>query len=86
MADRIVTNTRKGYDGDILCLCNPQEAWSPKFKNDAIKEIENNIYNYLIKHNDIMLSITVIVKKGSKHLVAMDQSTNKNILDILTNC
>lgn len=86
MTDRLVISTRKGYDGDILCLCNSQEAWSPKFKNDAIKEIENNIYNYFINHKDMMLSITVIVKNGSKHLVAMDQSTNKNILDILTNC
>jgi hypothetical protein len=86
MADRLVTNTRKGYDGDILCLCNPKESWSPRFKNDAIKEIENNIHNYFIISEDNQISIKVILKNGSKHLVAMDQSTNNNILDNLTNC
>ena len=86
MADRLVTGSRKGYDGDILALCNPLEPWSPRFKTDAMKEIENGINNYYIKSDDKLIEVKVILKKGSKYLMAIDQTTNKNILDILLNC
>jgi hypothetical protein len=49
MAKRLVVKTRKGYAGDILALSNPDESWSPRYKNDAIKDIENRVHNYFLK-------------------------------------
>jgi len=75
MAERIVLRTRKGYAGDILALCNPEESWSPRFKNDAIRDIENKLHNYFIESNGVRISVVVTFRKGSKYL----STENKNL-------
>ena len=47
MEDRFVTHVVKDEDGDILALCNPTEAWSPRNKTDVIADIESRKFNYL---------------------------------------
>jgi len=44
MADRQVTASGKDKDGDITKLCKSGEAWSPRQKADAIRDIENGTH------------------------------------------
>lgn len=48
MARRIVTHLKRGEDHDILMLCNHRETWSPRLKEDAIRDIENNLNTYRV--------------------------------------
>lgn len=86
MTDRKITRTRKGYDGDILALCNPDKSWSPRFKNDAIRDIENNVHNYFMEVKKERFDIDVVLKRGSKHLVTDKETSSNNNLNDLTNC
>lgn len=86
MADRLVLKTRKGYAGDILALCNPGESWSPRFKNDAIKDIENKIHNYFVDSEGKKTAIVVIIKRGSKCLITENQNSSNNFLGKMDNC
>lgn len=86
MADRLVLKTRKGYAGDILALCNPDESWSPRFKNDAIRDIENRVHNYFIELDGNRILIEVSFFKGSKHLITDKKNSSDNSLGELENC
>jgi len=79
MADRQVKKSRKGFDGDILTLCNPGEPWSPRFKNDAINDIEDGLHNYFIESRGERIAIFVSTNNGSKHLVSNTKNSTKNI-------
>jgi hypothetical protein len=78
MADRLVIKSRKGYDGDILALCNPEESWSPRFKNDAIRDIESNLHNYFVEASSGRMNILVEIKRGSKRLITDKQIVLSN--------
>ncbi len=86
MADRLVLRSRKGYAGDVLALCNPGESWSPRFKNDAIRDIEDNIHSYFIERNGVRISIVVCFSKGSKYLITENKISSNNYLGELENC
>jgi hypothetical protein len=86
MAERKITQTRKGYAGDILALCNPDESWSPRFKNDAIRDIESNLHNYYVEVNNDRINILVEIKRGSKRLVTNKQELLTNKLEQLKDC
>lgn len=86
MAERLVRKTRKGYAGDILALCTPGESWSPRFKNEAIRDIENNVHNYFIEKAGNKIAIVVSVKRGSKCLTTENLNSLINILGELENC
>lgn len=86
MAERKITQTRKGYAGDILALCNPDEAWSPRFKNDAIRDIESNLHNYYVEVNNDRVNIWVEIKRGSKRLITDKQKLLTNKLEQLKDC
>ena len=49
MADRKVTASGKDKDGDIIKLCKSGEAWSPRMKADAIRDIENGTHTYYVQ-------------------------------------
>ena len=86
MADRLVIKTRKGYDGDILALCDPDESWSPRFKNDAIRDIESNLHNYYAEVGNEQVNILVEIKRGSKRLITDTQKLLSNRLEQLKDC
>jgi hypothetical protein len=86
MAKRLVVKTRKGYAGDILALSNPDESWSPRYKNDAIKDIENGVHNYFIEVDGKKISIEVLIVKGSRYLSTDIKNLSNNILGNLSNC
>ena len=48
MAERAVDSTRKDADGDILALCATGQAWSPRAKADAIRDIETGAHKYYV--------------------------------------
>ena len=48
MADRPVTYTGKDHDGDITKLCNSGRSWSPRYKHDAINDIESGTHRYYV--------------------------------------
>lgn len=86
MADRLVIKTRKGYDGDILALCNPDESWSPRFKHEAIQDIETKLHNYFVEVEKEQVNISVVLIKGSKHLITDKRKTLTNNLEQLKDC
>jgi len=86
MAERKITKTRKGYDGDILALCNPDESWSPRFKNDAIRDIESNLHNYFVEVNKDRFNILIEIKRGTKRLITDKQKLLTNKLEQLKDC
>jgi hypothetical protein len=49
---RIVFQTIKDREGDILALCNHNAHWSPRYKQDAIKDIENGFHSYAVRWSD----------------------------------
>ena len=86
MARRQVTNSRKGYDGDILAVCNPEEFWSPRFKHDVIRDIENKIHSYYVMVNGEQLEIFSELKNGSKRLITDREKLLNNKLEMLKDC
>jgi hypothetical protein len=69
MTDRLVTENRKSFNGNIIALYNPDESWSPRFKHDAIRDIESNIHSYFMVVNGQQKNIKVVLINGSKQLV-----------------
>ena len=87
MADRDVTQTRKDRDGDILALCLPGAYWSPRYKADAIKDIETGENRYSVPWRDgTRTAIRVVNGPTGKYLRTDKDSTPKNNLDDLPNC
>ena len=48
MADRRVTATGKDRDGDITSVCDDGQYWSPRYKADAIQDIESKAHTYFV--------------------------------------
>lgn len=90
MADRRVTQSRKDKDGDITALCNPDfsGSWSPRFKDDAIADIENGDHTYYVLQGDETRAEIQVIndqKKGKYLRTHPDQVVDNN-LDELPGC
>ncbi len=44
---RVVTHTIRGRRGETLALANPSQAWSPRWKHEAIRDIRDGRASYL---------------------------------------
>jgi len=86
MAYRKVTATGKNSEGDITALFNSGEYWSPRYKNDAINDIENGLYSYYVIMNEQTVDIHVVGGTTGKYLRTDPDKTSKNNLDDLPNC
>jgi len=87
MADRAVHKTRKNQDGDILALCNDTESWSPRWKADAINDIDTGAHRYYVPWPDGKSTwIRVVNGPTGKYLRTDKDDTPKNNLDDLPNC
>ena len=75
MTSRLVTENKISFNGNIIALFNPYESWSPRYKYDAIRDIENNQYNYFMLVNGKNINLKVKVINGNKHLVYEDDKT-----------
>lgn len=87
MADRAVNRTGKDRDGDITKLCNPGEYWSPRMKQDAIRDIEGRQHRYYVPWPDgVRTEIRVVDGPTGKYLRTDKDSTSRNNLDDLPDC
>jgi len=84
MIERRVTKSRKDDEGDIIALCNPRELWSPRFKWDAISDIEDQSQRYYVQvgYNKVYIHVVSDPIKG-KYLRTDPDSTDSNNLDDL---
>ena len=87
MTDRAVTETCKDSDGDILALCKPNQAWSPRKKAGAINDIESGLHTYYVPWKSGRTEIRVVNDKDKgKYLRTDRDNTEKNNLDDLPDC
>lgn len=86
MTDRAVRQTRKDRDGDILALCNPGSTWSPRLKQDAIRDIESGAHTYHVPWTTGRTEIRVVNGPNGKYLRTDQDSTTRNNLDDLPDC
>lgn len=87
MVQRAVLKSGKNKDGDIISLCNASESWSPRSKQDAIKDIEDGIHSYYVPWSDGQnTAIRVVNGSNGKYLRTDRDSTTRNNLDDLPNC
>jgi Protein of unknown function (DUF3892) len=85
MADRRVTQTGKNAQGDITSLCNPGQAWSPRAKADAIRDIETGANSYHVIWPP-RTEVRVVNGPYGKYLRTDRDNTTTNNLDDLPNC
>ena len=86
MADRLVIENKKSFNGNIIALVNPNESWSPRFKYDVIRDIESNLHNYFMLVNGKHIKINVVVINGNKQLAYDKEETLSNTLNGGLNC
>ena len=86
MSDRAVLTTGKDSDGDITKLCNAGQVWSPRYKADAISDIENGIHTYYVPWQSGRTEIHVVNGPTGKYLRTDRDNTSKNNLDDLPDC
>lgn len=67
MSERRVMQSKKS-GGDILCLCNHGETWSPMFKRDAMYEIEKGKHSYYVLIEGEKVFVKVFEGELGKHL------------------
>ncbi len=87
MDERRVTQTGKDDDGDITKLCNPGSLWSPRYKDDAIKDIDNKVCEYFVQTgmNKTYVHVVNDSTKG-KYLRTTADATSDDNLDNLPDC
>lgn len=86
MADRAVYKTGKNIDGDITALCNSGAYWSPRSKQDAIRDIEADVHSYHVPWTDGRTEIRVVQGSSGKYLRTDRDNTTRNNLDDLPDC
>ena len=87
MADRAVHQARHDSDGDIVAIGAPNSDWSPRFKQDAIQDIESGTHRYYVPwKNDPYTWIEVVYGPTGKYLRTDRDSTTRNNLDDLPEC
>lgn len=86
MADRAVYKTGKNDEGDILSLCQDGEAWSPRYKADAIADIESSAHSYYVPWKSGRTEIHVAKGQSGKYLRTDRDDTERNNLDDLADC
>lgn len=85
--DRQVTGSRRDRYGDILAICNPGVAWSPRFKLDAIRDIELGLSTYYVRWLDGQRTeVRVVQGPNGKYLRTDKDDTPRNNLWDLPNC
>ena len=77
--DRRVTRTKKGRDGNIVALCNPGQAWSPRKTSDVIKDIGANKQSYYVQQAEKRTYVRL--REGA--LETTSDTTNENHLGAL---
>ncbi len=86
MSRRRVKCTCKNSDGDITCLGNKGELWSPRHKANAIRDIERGLHTYYVKWENKETEVHVAGQGANKYLRTDRDNTSRNNLDELPDC
>jgi len=86
MTDRRVTNSRKNSQHDITAICSTGESWSPRLKEDAIKDIESGVHSYYVLIHGRRVDVHVVKGIDGKYLRTDPDRTSSNNLDNLPDC
>ncbi len=81
MAIREVKMCRKNDEGEIVVLFNPAAVWSPRLKNDAVNDIENDIHTYYVLNNGKRTDLKVISDSDGKHLSVNLNNKLNNLIE-----
>ena len=83
MGVRRVKQSKKNSEGDILALCNAGESWAPRYKQDAIRDIENRVHSYYVVVGSKIVEIKVVEGGKGKYLrTDPDKTTKNNLFDL----
>lgn len=74
--------------GDITSLGNPDEWWSPRSKQDAIRDIESREHTYYViwPPGQTRTEVRVVLGPTGKYLRTDRDSSPRNNLDDLPTC
>lgn len=87
MSERRVHKTGKDANGTITSLCAPGESWSPRQKDDAIRDIENKLHRYYVLLTDgRKVDVDVVNGPRGKYLRSSWDGTKGNNLENLPDC
>lgn len=82
---RIVKQTKKDTEGDILALCNSGESWSPRYKSGAISDINSGNIVYRVKSSNGPV-VQVVHGETGDYLRSHADATTSDNLDNLPDC
>jgi len=82
---RIVKQTKKDSDGDILALCNSIESWSPRSKSATISDIKAGVYEYRVRSANGPI-VEVVNGQTGDYLRSRADSASTDNLDDLPDC
>lgn len=86
MTDRKVIKSGKGDGNVITKLCNSNEFWSPRQKEDAIDDIDSGRHSYYTMVRGTRADIHVVNLGGKKHLRTDRDGKGSNNLEELPDC
>jgi hypothetical protein len=86
IAKRTVRQIKKDEDGDIIALCDNAELWSPRYKQDAIIDIENSTHTYYVPWIGGSTEIRVVNGTKGKYLRTDKDNSDRNNLEELPDC
>ncbi|HVJ21048.1 MAG TPA: hypothetical protein VM686_36810 [Polyangiaceae bacterium] len=58
--DRRVKSTKRDKSGNIVALCNPTEAWSPRKLVDVVRDINGSKRSYYVKESDRRCYVRIV--------------------------
>ena len=58
--DRRVKSTKRDKSGNIIALCNPAEAWSPRKLVDVVQDINGSRRSYYVKESERRSYVRVV--------------------------
>ncbi|MDA0797594.1 MAG: DUF3892 domain-containing protein [Chloroflexi bacterium] len=87
MANRLVTQSAKDSDDDIIALCNASASWSPRPTAGAITDIELGLHTYFTQGpGGTKTLLRVVNGTSAKYLRTDSDSTERNNLNDLPDC
>ncbi len=58
--DRRIKSTKRDKSGNIIALCNPTEAWSPRKLVDVVQDINGSKRSYYVKESERRSYVRVV--------------------------
>lgn len=87
MTARKVTGCKQDTDGDIIAICNYDEHWSPRLKDQVIEDIESKNFEYYVQSIEGQKTILRIINGISgKYLRSTHDSSSPCNLNNLPVC